>query len=57
LRLGRRWQSTEAEKKSETEEKPAAAAEEVKEDPVKQELEKVKKEVVDLKVSMPPVRH
>ncbi|EXJ82630.1 molecular chaperone GrpE [Capronia epimyces CBS 606.96] len=51
-RLGRRWQSTESENNSG--EQPAASTQETKpvdakEDPVKQELEKYKKEVVDLK--------
>ncbi|KIW94848.1 uncharacterized protein Z519_04826 [Cladophialophora bantiana CBS 173.52] len=53
-RVGQRWQSTEAEQQ-----KPAAetapsseqgkAAEEAKQDPLKEELEKAKKEVIDLK--------
>jgi len=54
-RLGRRWQSTDA---AETQQEPAAdttpangkSTETPKEDPLKQELEKKNKEVVDLKV-------
>lgn len=52
-RIGRRWQSTDAEKKSPEESAPPAEeakSEEAKEDPQKLELEKAKKEVVELKV-------
>jgi hypothetical protein len=52
-RIGRRWQSSEAENKpaettaSSSEESKAT---ETQEDPSKQELEKAKKEILDLKV-------
>lgn len=49
-RLGRRWQSTEADKKSEEAAKPAEDAAKTEEDPIKKELEAKSKEVVDLKV-------
>ncbi|KIW26051.1 uncharacterized protein PV07_09180 [Cladophialophora immunda] len=53
-RIGQRWQSTEAQQqKPATEAAPsseeAKAAEEAKQDPLKEELEKAKKEVIDLK--------
>ena len=48
-RLGRRWQSTEAEKKADDAAKPDDAAK-TEEDPVKKELEAKSKEVIDLKV-------
>ncbi len=54
-RIGRRWQSTEADKAANADENIApeteqAKAPEAKEDPTKQELEKAKKEIIDLKV-------
>ncbi|OAL35414.1 hypothetical protein AYO20_05264 [Fonsecaea nubica] len=52
-RIGQRWQSTDAQpQKPATEAAPseeAKAAEEAKADPLKEELEKAKKEVIDLK--------
>ncbi|KIW58522.1 hypothetical protein PV05_03033 [Exophiala xenobiotica] len=53
-RLGRRWQSTEADKAANADENIAPQTEqtkapEAKEDPTKQELEKAKKEIIDLK--------
>ncbi|KIW77374.1 hypothetical protein Z517_09820 [Fonsecaea pedrosoi CBS 271.37] len=52
-RIGQRWQSTDAQpQKPSTEAAPseeAKAAEEAKADPLKEELEKAKKEVIDLK--------
>ncbi|EXJ70916.1 uncharacterized protein A1O5_05908 [Cladophialophora psammophila CBS 110553] len=53
-RVGQRWQSTEAEQqKPVAEAAPSSeqgkAAEEAKQDPLKEELEKAKKEVIDLK--------
>ncbi|KIX97261.1 uncharacterized protein Z520_06713 [Fonsecaea multimorphosa CBS 102226] len=53
-RIGQRWQSTEAQQqKPATEAAPSSeetkAAEEAKQDPLKEELEKTKREVIDLK--------
>jgi len=52
LDVGRRWQSNGGEEKK-PEEQAAAPSPEAKEDPLKQELEKKSKEVVDLKVGVP----
>jgi hypothetical protein len=49
-RSGRRWQSTEAEKKADDAAKQAEEAPKAEEDPLKKELEAKSKEVVDLKV-------
>ncbi|KAL6248046.1 GrpE, mitochondrial [Rhinocladiella similis] len=52
LRTGQRWQSTEAGKKADDKPSPEpeqTKAPETKEDPTKQELEKAKKEIIDLK--------
>ncbi|KIW14057.1 hypothetical protein PV08_06838 [Exophiala spinifera] len=48
FRTGRRWQSTDADKKADKESEETKTPE-TKEDPAKQELEKAKKEIIDLK--------
>jgi hypothetical protein len=50
LRLGRRWQSTEAEKTDGSPPSEAKPVEATEEDPTKKELEAKNKEIIDLKV-------